>query len=277
MRTREAFCWLPQTVMSRAAQGTPLKTPGERVVISSQSASRDRISGDGPHPGDQRIRVLIADPDGLARRMMQDVLQAAPGVVVVAGARDSREAFELARHYRPTLLLTDIALPPAGGVELIRNLVAILPPVRVVTVSAAADQDQTVLAALRAGAVGHIDKDIDLDQFARLVVLAAGGETIVPGRLMTPLLERWRREMPAGGWRPLRSSLTTREWQIVELLGDGASTEDITERLVLSPSTVYSHIYRVLRKLGVHSRHDAVAAAQRLRQEEAWIRTPCVG
>jgi ATP/maltotriose-dependent transcriptional regulator MalT len=83
--------------------------------------------------------------------------------------------------------------------------------------------------------------------------------------------------MPAGGWRPLQSTLTTREWQIVEMLGDGASTEQITEQLVLSSSTVYSHIYRVLRKLGVHSRRDAVAAARRLRQEEASMRTPCLG
>jgi ATP/maltotriose-dependent transcriptional regulator MalT len=93
---------------------------------------------------------------------------------------------------------------------------------------------------------------------------------------MTPLLERWRRDMPAGAWRPLQSTLTTREWQIIELLGDGASTEQITERLVLSPSTVYCHIYRVLHKLGVHSRRDAVAAAHRLRQEEASMRAPCV-
>jgi DNA-binding NarL/FixJ family response regulator len=132
-----------------------------------------------------------------------------------------------------------------------------------------------VLAAFRAGAIGHIDKDIEPDQFARLVDLAARGEAIVPRRLMTPLLERWRCEMPAGGWRPMRSALTTREWQIIELLGDGASTEQITERLVLSPSTVYSHIYRVLHKLGVHSRHEAVAVARRLRQAEASTRGPC--
>lgn len=227
-------------------------------------------AGDGA-----RHRVLIADQDGLARRMMHDVLQSAGGVAGVAGVRDGREAFELARHYRPTVLLIDIALPPTGGVELIRDVMAILPRARVVTVSAAADQDESVLAAFRTGAIGHIDKDIDPDQFARLVTLAAAGESIVPRRLVTPLLERWRREMPAGGWRPMRSTLTTREWQIVELLRDGASTEDITERLVLSPNTVYSHIYRLLRKLGVHSRRDAVAAAQRLRQVEASIRTPC--
>jgi two-component system nitrate/nitrite response regulator NarL len=208
--------------------------------------------------------------------MMQDVLQSAAGVVMIAGARDGREAMELARHYRPTVLLIDIALPPAGSVDLIRNLAPILPRTRVVTVSATADHDQSVLAAFRAGAVGHIDKDVDPDQFARMVILAGDGETIVPRRLMTPLLERWRRDMPAGAWRPLQSTLTTREWQIIELLGDGASTEQITERLVLSPSTVYCHIYRVLHKLGVHSRRDAVAAAHRLRQEEASMRAPCV-
>jgi DNA-binding NarL/FixJ family response regulator len=219
---------------------------------------------------EKRVRVLLADQDGLARRMMQDTLQEVDRVVVVTGARDGREALELARHYRPTVLLVDITLPPTGGVELIRNVLAIVPELRAVTVSAARDDDQAVLAALHAGAVGHIDKDINPDQLARLLTLAANGEAIVPRRLTTRLLERWR-EIPAGGWRPLRSTLTTREWQMIELLGEGASTEQIAARLVLSQSTIYSHIYHLLRKLGVHSRRDAVAAAQRLRQEEASI------
>jgi DNA-binding NarL/FixJ family response regulator len=222
------------------------------------------------------MRLLIADQDGLARRMMLDVIQRAAPIAAVAGARDGREALEVARESLPTLLLIDIALPPFGGVEVIREVMTMLPRARVVTVSATADHDQAVLAGFRAGATGHIDKDIDPDEFARLVTLAASGEAIVPSRLMTALLDRWRREMPAGGWRPTRSALTTREWQIVELLGDGASTEQITERLVLSPCTVYSHIYRLLHKLGVHSRHEAVAAARRLRQAEASMRTPCI-
>ena len=241
-----------------------------RLVVSDHRSASEELLTDYTC-----VRVLIADQDGLARRMMQSVLDTADGIAGIAGVRDGGEALELAAHYRPNVLLIDIALPPAGGVELIRKVIGILPLARVVTVSAAADQDESVLAAFRAGAVGHIDKDIDPDEFARLVTQAAAGEAIVPGRLMTPLLERWRHEMPAGGWRPMRSSLTTREWQIVELLGDGASTEQITEQLVLSPSTVYSHIYRLLHKLGVHSRRDAVAAARRLRHVEASIRTPC--
>jgi NarL family two-component system response regulator LiaR len=241
-----------------------------RLVVCDRESSSEGLPA-----GDPAMRLLIADQDGLARRMMRDVLQGAGGAAEVATARDGREALELARQYRPTVLLIDIALPPAGGVELIRNVTAILPLARVVTVSTAAGQDQSVLAAFRAGAIGHIDKDVDPDEFARLVTVAAAGEAVVPRRLMTPLLERWRREMPAGGWRPMRSALTTREWQIVELLGDGASTEQITERLVLSPSTVYSHINRLLHKLGVHSRRDAIAAARHLRHAEATTRTPC--
>jgi DNA-binding NarL/FixJ family response regulator len=130
------------------------------------------------------------------------------------------------------------------------------------------DDDETALAALRAGAVGHLSKDIDPGKLARLVHRAAAGEAIVPRRMVMPLLERLP-ELPDGGWRPLHSRLTTREWEIVALLDEGASTQDIAERLVLSVTTVYSHVKSVLRKLGVHSRRDAVLAAQRLRREEA--------
>src|SRR5689334_10119729 len=160
-----------------------------------------------------RLRVLIADHDALARRMMHDALQDA-GLVVIGSAGDGREAVALARHYRPEVLLLDIALPPAGGVDVIRQLTPIL-DTRIVTVSAVAGVDEPVLAALHAGAIGHIDKDVDPDEFVRLVILASDGEAIIPSRVMTRLLDVWR-EIPAGGWRPLRSALTTREWEIVD-------------------------------------------------------------
>jgi DNA-binding NarL/FixJ family response regulator len=221
----------------------------------------------------QRPRVLIADPDALARRMMHDVLQDA-GLVVIGGARDGQETVDLTRHYRPDVLLVDLALPPAGGVDLIRQVVPILRTC-IVTVSAAADVDEPVLAALHAGAIGHIDKEVEPEEFVRLVILASGGEAIIPSRVVPRLLELWR-EIPAGGWRPLRSTLTTREWEIVDLLAEGGSTEAIAERLVLSPTTVYTHVHRLLRKLGVHSRFEAVAAAQRLRQQEASSESPAL-
>jgi len=220
--------------------------------------------------GDERVSVLIANHDGLARRMMQTVLQDTERVAMVIAARDAREALELARYYQPTVLILDTALPPAGSVELIRKLLGVVSGMRILTVSAP-DDDQAPLAALCAGAVGHIDKDVDPEALARLVLRAADGEAVIPRRLTMPLLGLLR-EPPDAGWRPLHSRLTTREWQVVELLADGASTQGIAERLVLEQTTVYSHVKSVLRKLGVHSRRDAVAAAERLRRQEALAR-----
>jgi DNA-binding NarL/FixJ family response regulator len=164
-----------------------------RTDLPSSMHGHERSSeAELPPARDQGARVLIADRDGFARRMLQRVLEEVREVAMATGARDGREALELVRRYPPDVLLVDIGVPPAGGVELIRKLVAELPGVRIVTVSAGTGWDQAVLAALREGAIGHIDKDTALDQIARLVVLAAGGESIVPRRFMTRLLASWR-------------------------------------------------------------------------------------
>ena len=228
---------------------------------SQRPASEELIAG-----GDQRLRVLIADHDGLARCMMRTALREADRVAIVLAAGDGREALELARYYRPSVAIIDTALPPYGGVELIDKVLQVAPETRILTVSV--DDQQAALAALRAGAVGHIGKDVDPDELVRLVVRASDGEAIVPPRLIMPLLELVR-EAPNTGWRPLHSRLTNREWEIVELLGDGATTQLIAEWLVLSPTTVYSHVKNIMRKLGVQSRRDAIAAAERLRREES--------
>ncbi len=152
--------------------------------------------------------------------------------------------------------------------------VLVSPETRVLAVSV--DDQRGALAALRAGAVGHISRGVGPDELARLVVRAAHGEAIVPQELIMPLLELLR-EVPEGGWRPLYSRLTTREWEMVELLAEGAATAQIAECLWLSQDTVYSHVKSLLRKLGVHSRRDAVAAARLLRREEASRRKTLVG
>lgn len=218
---------------------------------------------------DDGVRVLIADADGLARGMMRFALRNSDRIALVHGAGNSREALELARYFRPGVAIVDTVVPPRGGLELVRMLLLAVPDIRVLTVSV--DDHRTAIAALRAGAVGHIAKDIDPEGLAELVVRAAEGEVIVSQRLMPALLDALR-EVPDSGWRPLHSRLTTREWEIVELLREGATTQRIADQLVLSPMTVYSHTKSIMRKLGVNSRRDAVIAAERLRREEALTR-----
>ncbi len=229
----------------------------------SQELADDELPGARGEP----LRVLIVDRDGLARCMMRTALRE---VAIVLTAADSRQALELARYYHPTVVIIDAALPD-GGVELIARVLAVAPEARILTISI--DDQEMAIAGLRAGAVGPLGKDIAPDELARLVVQAADGEVIVPQWLIMPLVELVR-EVPDGGWRPLHRRLTTREWEIVELLGEGATTQQIAGRLVLSPTTVYSHVKSVLRKLGVHSRREAVAAAQRLRTAEAREQNP---
>jgi DNA-binding NarL/FixJ family response regulator len=235
-------------------------------MIGHENGSQRLADDELLDAGGERLRVLIVDHDGFARRMMRAALGEISQVAILLTAGDGREALELARYYHPTVVIIDTALPPDGGVELIAKVLAVAPGARVLTVSV--DDSQAAIAGLRAGAVGHIGKDIEPDELARLVVRAADGEAIVPQRLIKPLLELVR-EVPDAGWRPLHSRLTSREWEIVELLGEGATTHQIAERLVLSPTTIYSHVKSMLRKLGVHSRHEAIAAARALRKQEA--------
>jgi DNA-binding NarL/FixJ family response regulator len=237
---------------------------------SSPSAAAWKLSQ--PRTGaNGGVRVLIAHADGLARGMMRFALSNSERIGVVHAAGNGREALELARYFRPGVAIVDTAVPPTGGLELVRMLLFEVPNLRVLTLSVG--DDRAAIAALRAGAVGHVDKDIEPEGLVDFAVRAANGEVIVSQQLMPALLDALR-EVPDSGWRPLRSRLTTREWEIVELLGDGARTQQIADQLVLSPMTVYSHTKSIMRKLGVNSRRDAVTAAKRLRREEALTRPP---
>jgi DNA-binding NarL/FixJ family response regulator len=165
------------------------------------------------------------------------------------------------------VVLIDTSLPCAGAfTEVIAEILDACPQTRVVTM--AAGDDPAAISALRAGAVGHVGKDLEAAVVARQVIRAADGEAVIPRRLTMQLLCLVH-EAPDAGWRPLRSRLTNREWEVVDLLGEGAGTQEIADSLVLSRTTVYSHIKSVSRKLGVHSRGEAVVAADELRREEA--------
>jgi len=208
-----------------------------------------------------RVRVVIADADPFARRTVRDALQSADGIVVAADAQDAREAMELTGYFQPDVLLADTTI---GGPEVLRRLAL---ETRVALLATRYDEDEA-LRALKAGAVGYLDKEIDPSDLQDLVRRLARGEAVMPPALAARVLECLR-DVPDSGWRPVRSRLTSREWEVVDLIGEGASTQAIAERLVLAPATVYSHVKSVLRKLGVHSRPDAVNAAERLRHEEA--------
>ena len=127
---------------------------------------------------DRPLRVLVADYDGLARAMMRAALNDADRIAIVLSAADGRETVQLARYYRPTVLVTELDIPPAGATDLITQVLAVSPTTRVLTISAG--DPRAALATLRAGAVGHIAKETDPEQLAQIVERVADGEPIIP-------------------------------------------------------------------------------------------------
>jgi DNA-binding NarL/FixJ family response regulator len=211
------------------------------------------------------LRAIVVDDDPFARRVIKDALQSA-GIVVIAEARNGRQAVELALYYRPDVVVMDVVMPEIDGIVATRRIVKELPEQIVVILTGADDDGEIGLQALRAGATGFLSKDLDVDALPRALEGARLGEAVI-SRRMTKLLIEQVRKTPEGlqGMRPVRSPLTAREWEVIDLLRDGRSTEAIADDLVLSIETVRSHVKNILRKLDVRSREEAVAEADRMR------------
>ena len=226
----------------------------------------DATLGDpaGAQQSDAPLRVIVADDDPLSRRVLRDALQES-GITVIATAANGREAVELAVHYRPDVVVMDLVMPGMDGLEATRMLIEAQPEVRVLMLSSSEDDDLGLLS-IRSGAVGFLSKSVALEAVPRAVASAARGEAVVSRRLTLRLAQAMRRASPDGaGVRPVKSPLTPREWEVLDLLCSDLSTDEIAEALVLSTETVRSHVKHILRKLGVRSRGEAVASARRIR------------
>jgi two-component system, NarL family, response regulator LiaR len=210
------------------------------------------------------MRVIVVDDDPFARRMIKESLRRA-GMVVVAEAHNGRQAVELALFYQPDVILMDVVMPELDGISATREILKDRPDQLIVMLTSS-DEEEMGFVGLRAGAVGYLSKDLDVDVLPQALEGAYSGQAAISRRLSMRLIEQLRR-VPEGttGMRPVKSPLTAREWEVVDLLYEGKTTDEIADALVLSTETVRSHIKNLMRKLGASSRAEAVALAHRMR------------
>jgi DNA-binding NarL/FixJ family response regulator len=209
------------------------------------------------------VSVLIADDQVLVRAGLRAILETQPGITVVGEAADGRAAIDLVRTRRPDVVLMDVQMPDIDGLEATRRLVRdgdAGHPVAVLMLTTF-DRDAYVYDALRAGASGFLLKDtLPEDLVAAIRVVARGDALIAPG-ITKRLIEQFARSAPASTPPAALGELTPREAEVLVLVAGGLSNGEIADELVLSHATVKTHVKRVLAKLGLRDRVQAVVLA----------------
>lgn len=208
------------------------------------------------------IRVLLADDQPLVRAGLSGLLGAEPDLEVVAAARDGQEAVDLARELRPDIACLDIRMPVLDGIETTRALTSLEPAIPVLILTTF-DLDDYVFGALEAGAAGFLLKDADPEVIIAAVHQVASGQGTLDQSLTRRILAEFvqRRSLQPVTAQGADGLLTTRELEILGLLARGMSNDEIARELVVEISTVKSHLARMLPKLGVRSRLQAVVWA----------------
>ncbi len=218
-----------------------------------------------------RVRVLLVDGDPIARGVLHDELRRHGELVLVAEATDGVEACELALHYRPQVVVLDADVGRIGALEVTHRLACDAPEVRVLLLARYVSDD-LALVALRAGASGFRSKQRLAEGLLDDVRAVARHEAVITTEVAGELLRRLRGLPRLGsGVRPVRSRLTAREWEVLDLLGRGSTTAQAARILGLSPATIDSHRKSVMRKLGARSTADALVAADGLWAAEAAV------
>ena len=209
------------------------------------------------------IRLLIVDDQALVRMGFRLLLDAEPGIAVVGEASDGEEALALAAELAPDVVLMDVRMPGLDGIATTRRLLEVSPGSRVIILTTF-DLDEYAFGGLRAGASGFLVKDTRPDELLAAVRAVAGGEAAISGRVTRRMLELFGSRLPATTDDTVDenlAALTPRELEILVAIGEGLSNGEIAARFFVAESTVKTHVSRVLQKLGVRDRVQAVIFA----------------
>jgi DNA-binding NarL/FixJ family response regulator len=219
---------------------------------------------------EEPISVLIADDQALVRAGFRAILEGQPGISVCGEATDGHDAVDIARKRQPSVVLMDIRMPGLDGLDATRRIVDDAGERQVaVLMLTTFDLNEYVYEALRAGASGFLLKDVLPEDLIAAVRVVAGGDGLIAPTITKRLIEQFARAAPPTTPPPELQSLTPREVEVLILVARGLSNGEIADELVLSEATVKTHVKRILAKLAVRDRVQAVVLAY-----EAGLVTP---
>jgi DNA-binding NarL/FixJ family response regulator len=207
------------------------------------------------------IRVLVADDEAIVRDGLRAIVELEPDLEVVAEAADGAEAVELARRHEPDVALVDIRMPNVDGLEATRRLVSLTVAPRVIVLTTF-DHNEYVYEAMRAGASAFLLKDVRRGQLTDAIRKVMDGDTLVAPAITRRLIEEFCTRPSARDARAKElADLTPRELEVLTLVGRGLSNAEIAASLVVAETTVKTHVARILGKLGLRDRAQAVVVA----------------
>ena len=235
------------------------------VVLHAGDLSRPQITRedymDADPTGQQPITVVIADDQRMVRRGFRVILEAEDDIRVLGEAGDGAEAVELVRQLSPTVALLDIRMPVLDGLRAARQVIELRPATRVLILTTF-DADDYVYEALRAGASGFLVKDAPADQLLTAVRCLAAGDALIDPSITRRLISRFAlAARPPPGLPPELGRLTARELDVLRLVARGLSNIEIARELVVEENTVKTHVSRILTKLNLRDRVQAVVLA----------------
>jgi DNA-binding NarL/FixJ family response regulator len=214
------------------------------------------------------IRIVLADDQALLRKGFRMILEAESDIIVVGEAEDGEGALRLVELYSPDVVLMDVRMPNLDGIEATRAISSSGATSRVLILTTF-DLDEYAFSAIRAGASGFLLKDVHPSELAQAVRTVASGDAVVTPRITKRLLEEYAHQLPdlssvdevGDGIPPVLQVLTEREREVLLAVSDGLSNAEIAQRLYVSEATVKSHVGRLLTKLGLRDRVQAVVLA----------------
>jgi DNA-binding NarL/FixJ family response regulator len=210
------------------------------------------------------VKVLIVDDHPVFRDGLRQCLEARKEIKVLAAVGGGEEMWKAIRaHGKPQIVLMDVEMPGEGGIELTQQLHEKHPDVRVVMLTAFSASEK-IFAALKAGAVGYLLKNVSPDEIRATVERAAAGEPMLSGEIAGRVLREFERERAEDRYREQLAALSPREEEILKLLATGDSNREIGRRLFISEQTVKNHVASIFRKLQVNDRTKAALLAVKL-------------